>query len=114
MSRSMWAASASSWRAVRCASQPEALPNGGSGRTGLRPGPMSIPDLDLHGMRVDEALAAVDRHIDRAILAELDHVRFIHGFGTLRLRNAIREHLRDRPEVAKLSEADPFSRRRGA
>ncbi len=66
-------------------------------------------DLDLHGMRVDEALAVVDRHIDDAILAELFVVRFIHGVGTFRLRDAIREHLRDRPEVASLASADPFS-----
>lgn len=66
-------------------------------------------DLDLHGMRVEEALAAVDRHIDDAILAELPSVRFIHGFGMFRLRDAIREHLRGRPEVAGLAAADPFS-----
>jgi len=66
-------------------------------------------ELDLHGMRVDEALSAVDKHIDDAILAELCSVRFIHGFGTLRLRDAIREHLRGRPEVAAFAAADPFS-----
>jgi DNA mismatch repair protein MutS2 len=66
-------------------------------------------ELDLHGMRVDEALAAVDKHLDDAILAEHDSVRFIHGFGTLRLRDAIREHLRDRPEVAAFAAADPYS-----
>ena len=74
-----------------------------------RPRKEIAADLDLHGMRVDEALAAVDRHIDDAILAELLAVRFIHGFGTFRLRDAIREHLRDRPEVASLAAADPYS-----
>jgi len=78
-------------------------------RRSHRPRKEISPDLDLHGMRVDEALPAVDRHIDDAILAELVSVRFIHGFGTFRLRDAIREHLRDRPEVASLAAADPFS-----
>ncbi|NKB88673.1 MAG: endonuclease MutS2 [Acidobacteria bacterium] len=66
-------------------------------------------EIDLHGMRVDEALTTVDRHIDDALLGGLDSVRLIHGIGTFRLRDAIREHLRDRPEVASIAAADPFS-----
>jgi DNA mismatch repair protein MutS2 len=51
-------------------------------------------ELNLVGMRVDDALEESDRFIDRALLAGHPAVRLIHGFGTGALRKAIREQLR--------------------
>jgi DNA mismatch repair protein MutS2 len=56
-------------------------------------------ELNLIGQRVDEALDESDRFLDRALLEGRQAVRIIHGFGTGRLRSAIREHLRKHPAV---------------
>lgn len=50
-------------------------------------------EIDLRGMTVDEALAAVDRFIDDAYLNNLNQVHIIHGKGTGALRKAIKEKL---------------------
>ncbi len=50
-------------------------------------------ELDLRGYRVDEALAAVDKFLDEAILSGLEQVYIIHGKGTGALREAIHEFL---------------------
>ena len=50
-------------------------------------------ELDLRGFRVDEALAAVDKFLDEAVLSGLKQVYIIHGKGTGALRQAIHEFL---------------------
>lgn len=50
-------------------------------------------ELDLRGQRVEEGLATLERYLDSAILAELPYVRIIHGKGTGRLREAVRQAL---------------------
>lgn len=49
--------------------------------------------LDLHGLRVDEALAALERRIDQAALAGLDRIEVLHGIGSGRVRDALLKHL---------------------
>ena len=66
-------------------------------------------EIDLHGKRVEEAIAAVERYLDDALLAGLPEVRLIHGFGKLRLRDAIHRYLGGRPDVANFAIADPMS-----
>ncbi len=56
-------------------------------------------ELNLVGQRVDEALDESDRFLDRSLLEGRQAVRIIHGFGTGRLRSALREHLRKHPAV---------------
>ncbi len=56
-------------------------------------------ELVLIGRRVDEALALLDKYLDDACLAGLAEVRVVHGFGTGRLRKAVREYLAGHPEV---------------
>lgn len=57
------------------------------------------PELDLRGMRADEALAALERWLDDALLAGLAEGRVIHGKGTGALRQAVTEFLAQRPYV---------------
>lgn len=56
-------------------------------------------ELNLIGQRVDDALDESDKFLDRALLEGKQAVRIIHGFGTGRLRQAIRDHLRKHPGV---------------
>jgi DNA mismatch repair protein MutS2 len=51
------------------------------------------PDLDVRGMRGDEALQAVIYFIDDAILTGVTPVRILHGTGTGALRQLIRDYL---------------------
>jgi DNA mismatch repair protein MutS2 len=50
-------------------------------------------ELDLRGMRVDEALGQLESFLDKALLDGSSHVRVIHGMGTGALRAAVRERL---------------------
>lgn len=52
------------------------------------------PDIDLRGMRGDEALTAVAYFIDDAIQLEQARVRILHGTGTGVLRELVRNYLR--------------------
>ena len=56
-------------------------------------------ELDLRGQRIDEALQALDRYLEAAYLAGLPFVRIIHGKGTGRLRQAVRQALPGHPHV---------------
>ena len=50
-------------------------------------------DLDVRGMRGDEALQAVTYFVDDAILVGMSRVRILHGTGTGILRQLIRQYL---------------------
>lgn len=57
--------------------------------------------IDVRGMRVDEAVSAVDQFIDESLLAERDAGFIIHGHGTGALKQAIRTHLKTHKAVTK-------------
>lgn len=50
-------------------------------------------EIDVRGMRVDEALQAIAYFIDDAIQVSCCRVRILHGTGTGALRSAIRQYL---------------------
>jgi DNA mismatch repair protein MutS2 len=58
---------------------------------------LASADLDIRGSRADEALAALEQFLDRAMRDGLGSVRIIHGKGTGALRQAVREHLERHP-----------------
>lgn len=55
--------------------------------------------LDVRGMRADEALQAVMYYMDDAILLSVSQVRILHGTGTGALRQAIRQYLSTLPGI---------------
>ena len=57
-------------------------------------------DIDVRGMRGDEALQAVMYFIDDAIQLSISRVRILHGTGTGALRQIIREYLKTVAGVA--------------
>ncbi|MBR1686968.1 MAG: Smr/MutS family protein [Prevotella sp.] len=56
-------------------------------------------DLDVRGMRGDEAVNAVTYFIDDAILVGMSRVRILHGTGSGILRQLIRQYLHTVPNV---------------
>ena len=57
-------------------------------------------DIDVRGMRGDEAINAVTYFIDDAILVGVPRVRILHGTGTGILRQLIRQYLATIPNVS--------------
>jgi DNA mismatch repair protein MutS2 len=57
-------------------------------------------EIDVRGMRVDEALQAVTYFIDDALMINAGTVRILHGTGTGALRQAIRQYLSTVPGIA--------------
>ncbi len=57
-------------------------------------------ELDLRGMRADEAEAIVIGAVDGAVLSEQPTLRIIHGMGTGVLRDVVRRLLQSDKRVA--------------
>ena len=55
--------------------------------------------LDLRGMRRDEALERLEQYLEDASLTGLSQARIVHGKGTGAIRQAVREALRRSPHV---------------
>ncbi|MRJ02559.1 MAG: endonuclease MutS2 [Epsilonproteobacteria bacterium] len=77
------------------------------GRVSVAPPKSLSVKLDLHGLRVDEALEKTDRFLSDALLAGFDEVLIYHGIGTGRLARAVREFLKDHPRVRAFHDAPP-------
>ena len=56
-------------------------------------------EIDLRGLAADEALEELERRLDAAYLAGLPFLRIIHGKGTGKLRQAVRQALQGNPYV---------------
>jgi DNA mismatch repair protein MutS2 len=61
-------------------------------------------EIDVRGMRADEALQAVTYFIDDAIIVNVEQVRILHGTGTGVLRELIRKYLKTIPSVSSFRE----------
>ncbi len=76
---------------------------------------LNVPDeIEVRGMTVDEALAALDKYLDDAILAGRERVRIIHGKGTGVLRQAVHVYLHQHPAVRDFQIADRAAGGEGA
>lgn len=71
-------------------------------------------EIKLIGMRVEEALSELEPFISHAAAAGLREVRVIHGIGTGRLRDAVREELERHPLVESHRPGEPHEGRDGA
>ncbi len=58
-------------------------------------------EIDLRGQRAEDAVEALDRYLENAFLAGMPFVRIIHGKGTGKLRQVIREALADSDHVSR-------------
>ncbi len=57
-------------------------------------------ELDLRGQRAEEAIEALQRYLESAYLSGMPFVRVIHGKGTGKLRQAVRDFLKQNEWVA--------------
>src|SRR4051812_21125141 len=55
--------------------------------------PHTVRSIDLHGMTVEQARAAVVDFLSRAVMEGADTLEIVHGIGTGRVRDAIRREL---------------------
>ena len=65
------------------------------------------PEINVIGQTVEQALEAVDKYLDDAVLAQLPEVRIIHGHGMGKLKRAIAEMLAQHPQVRAHREETP-------
>ena len=56
-------------------------------------------EINLIGMNIEEATEKLDRHLDAAYVAHLPFIRIVHGKGTYKLRNAVRQMLQKHPHI---------------
>ena len=61
-------------------------------------------EIDLRGQNSEEALDNLERYLDQAYLVGMPFVRIIHGKGTGKLRQVIREALKGHPYVKSFEE----------
>ncbi|MBL8102417.1 MAG: endonuclease MutS2 [Anaerolineales bacterium] len=61
-------------------------------------------EVDLRGLMSDDALDKMERYLEQAYLSGLPFVRIIHGKGTGKLRQAVREALRGHAYVKAFEE----------
>ncbi|MCM1005157.1 MAG: Smr/MutS family protein [Prevotella sp.] len=64
------------------------------------------PEIDIRGMRADEALQAVMYFLDDAVQFSASKVRILHGTGTGALRLAVRQYLQSHNDVAAFHDED--------
>lgn len=62
--------------------------------------------LDVRGMRADEAVQAVTYYLDDAVQFNSSRVRILHGTGTGALRHYIRQYLQSHPAVRSFHDED--------
>ena len=63
------------------------------------PAQMSM-ELNIIGLRVEEALPLVGKYLDDCIRSRLNNVRIIHGHGTGALRSGVHQYLKQHAQVA--------------
>ena len=76
--------------------------------SGFSKGLTISPEINLIGLRTDEAIQTLDKYLDDAYLAHLEKVRIIHGRGTGALKSAVAGFLRKNKRIVSFSEA-PFN-----
>ncbi len=69
-----------------------------------RPASSSV-QLDLHGLRAEEAIEKLDKYLSDALITGYDEVLIYHGVGTGKLAYAVKEFLKRHPKVKLFNDA---------
>lgn len=65
------------------------------------------PELDVRGMRGEEALFEVEKYLDRALMLSISNFKIIHGKGDGILRKRIREYLKGYKQISSMENEHP-------
>ena len=65
-----------------------------------------LTEINLVGCTVDEALTRAEKFLDQAMVSDARTLRFVHGYGTGRLRRALTSFLFAHPLVAHVAPAE--------
>lgn len=65
------------------------------------------PEIDIRGMRVDEALQTIIEFIDDAVVLRANNLRILHGTGTGALRQLVRDYLQNLSTVQNFHDEHP-------
>ncbi len=88
--------------------KPYNLPQKKNKTTIIKPKPKKVDiKLDLHGMRLEEALEKTEEYLNEAALAGLEEVWIYHGMGKGILAKGITELLKNHPLVKEFHDAPP-------
>jgi len=99
----------------RIGSTPAAAPSPRRERAGgTEADPAPTPEINVIGRRLDDAIEEVEKALDSALFSGAVRFRIVHGHGTGRLREGLRDHLRKHPAVSRLRAADPREGGNGA
>src|SRR3989475_3942375 len=71
----------------------------------ITPKQLEKAEINVIGLKVDEALDIADKFLDDAFLAQANPVRIVHGMGTGALRQAIADWLTKHPHVSRFESA---------
>ncbi len=63
-------------------------------------------EVNVIGQKIEDAIPQIEKSLDDALLSGAANIRIVHGHGTGRLREAVREHFRSHPAVASLRAAE--------
>ncbi len=66
------------------------------------------PELDLRGLRVEEALKILDKYLENVTVAGLNQFRIVHGTGTGALKIAVRQMLKKHNHIQFREEHPDF------
>ena len=66
----------------------------------------AVVEVHLIGQRLEEAIEAAEKALDQALLSGASHLRLVHGHGTGRLRDGLRDHFRRHAAVASIRAGD--------
>jgi DNA mismatch repair protein MutS2 len=100
--------------AVSSTASPRSTSRAGGSDRGAADLSLSTPEVNVIGQRLEEAIGDVEKALDNALLAGATQFRVVHGHGTGRLRDGLRDHLRKHPSVSRLRAADPREGGNGA
>ncbi len=65
------------------------------------------PEIDVRGMRTEQALYAIEKVLDQAIMLGYPNLKIVHGKGDGILRKFIRDYLRKYSQISHLEDEHP-------
>jgi len=78
-----------------------------AGSYSVQKGPSTGSAIDLRGLTLDEAIPLVEKHLDNSIWAGLKQVDLIHGKGTGKLKQGLRDYLKDHKQIRSIRSGQP-------